>query len=224
MDIPSVEEDNLHCVSTKMSSFVSVPLWELILSPMFYEQGGVVYNEAPGEEGPSSWSWTIFIVFIMTSFVCAFIFKSKIPFPSTIPKRVDTVITGIWSEEEHRQFLEGYKVHGSRWKLVCAFVPTRTHAQVRTHGSYWLNIHSPQRMIRTRKQDSTSGSPNSVSSSKTTPRKSNKYTVTPKGILREKDLNRFKHFTPKSEGRTTKMLQMQGSKSDPVKRVKIEAP
>jgi len=223
-DILSVEDDNLHCVSTKMSSYVSIPLWELILSPIFFEEGYDVYNEAPGEGGSRFRPSTMVIVSITISLLCALIFTSKIPFPSTNRKRVDYALIGIWSEEEHRQFLEGYNVHRSRWKLVSAFVPTRTHVQVRTHGSYWLKIHSPKRMTKSRKQDHISGCPSSVSSSKSTPRKSNPIMVTPNGILREKDQNRLhKHVTPRSEGRITKMRQMQGSKSDPAKQVEIDA-
>jgi hypothetical protein len=218
------EDDNLLCVSTKMTSYVSIPLWEVILSPIFFEEGYVVYNEAPVEVGPKFWPSTMVIISITTSLLCALIFTSKIPFPTTKRKRVDNVLIGIWSEEEHRQFLEGYNMHGIRWKLVCAFVPTRTHAQVRTHGSYWLKIHSPKRMTKSRKQDHISVCPSSVSSSKSTPRKSNPIMVTPNGILRKKDQNRLhKLVTPKSEGRITKMRQMQGSKSDPAKRVEIDA-
>jgi hypothetical protein len=218
------EDDNLLCVSTKMTSYVSIPLWEVILSPIFFEEGYVVYNEAPVEVGPKFWPSTMVIISITTSLLCALIFTSKIPFPTTKRKRVDNVLIGIWSEEEHRQFLEGYNMHGIRWKLVSAFVPTRTHAQVRTHGSYWLKIHSPKRMTKSRKQDHISVCPSSVSSSKSTPRKSNPIIVTPNGILRKKDQNRLhKLVTPKSEGRITKMRQMQGSQSDPAKRVEIDA-
>jgi hypothetical protein len=222
-DVESIEEDNLHCVSTKMSSYVSVTLWELILSPNFFEEGSVVYNEAPGEVRPRFWPSTMVIVSITTALLCALIFTSKIPFPSTKRKGLDYVLIGIWSEEEHRQFLEGYNVHGSRWKLVSAFVPTRTHAQVRTHGSYWLKIHSPKKMTKTRKQDHISGCPSSVSSSKSTPRKSNPI-MTPNGILCEKDQNRLhKHVTPRSEGKITKVRKTQGSKSHPAKRVEVDA-
>ncbi len=158
-------------------------------------------------------------------------------------------IIGIWSEEEHRQFLEGYNIHGGKWKMVSKFVPTRSDTQVRAHGIYWLKVRSPTKMTRARvvaaptptnssdnpmKKES---SPSSVSSGKITPTKSNLSTdvKTPiasnkdrsqpiKGILSVKDRNRSsKHVTPKSEHKPRKLTTKQGLKSDPIKRVRIQA-
>lgn len=222
MNDVSFEVDNLYCVSTKTSSLMSIPLGELILSPMHFNAEEVVYDDASDGVGPRSWLSAMVIFSTVSSLACAFIIKSKLPSPSTKPK----IIIGIWSELEHLQFLEGYNVHGGHWKLVCEFVPTRTYTQVRAHGCYWLKINSPVRMKKARRQDlPTSESPSSVSSSISTPKKSNRMTavVTPKGILCVKDENglRKPHVTPKSEERKSKMRQMQGSKSDPVKRVKV---
>lgn len=220
-DTPSVD-DHHYCVSTKSSSFISIPLWELSLSPMFAGTSDVDFDAAPDEVGQKSW---LFSIIIFASIMILFIVKSQTPFNSTKPK----IITGIWSELEHRQFIEGYNMHGKNWRLVSAFIPTRTEAQVRAHGCYWLKIHSPLTMKRTRKQEPTIfGSPSSVSSAMSTPKKSNKtlFLTPSKGILRVKNENQLPKqvVTPKSEGRASRMRQMEGSKSDPVKRVKIVSP
>ena len=222
-DTPSVD-DHHYCVSTKSSSLISIPLWELSLSPMFAGTSDVDFDAAPDEVGGQK-SW-LFSIIIFASIMILFIVKSQTPFNSTKPK----IITGIWSELEHRQFIEGYNMHGKSWRLVSAFIPTRTEAQVRAHGCYWLKIHSPLTMKRTRKQEPTIfGSPSSVSSAMSTPKKSNKtlFLTPSKGILRVKNENQLPKqvVTPKSEGRASRrMRQMEGSKSDPVKRVKIVSP
>ena len=221
-DTPSVD-DHHYCVSTKSSSFISIPLWELSLSPVFAGTSDVDFDAAPDEVGGQK-SW-LFSIIIFVSIMILFIVKSQTPFNSTKPK----IITGIWSELEHRQFIEGYNMHGKSWRLVSAFIPTRTEAQVRAHGCYWLKIHSPLTMKRTRKQEPTIfGSPSSVSSAMSTPKKSNKtlFLTPSKGILRVKNENQLPKqvVTPKSGGRASRMRQMEGSKSDPVKRVKIVSP
>ena len=221
-DTPSID-DHQYCVSTKSSSFISIPIWELSLSPQFAGTSDVVYDAAPDEVGGQK-SWLVLVVIIFVTIMILFIVISQIRSNSTKPK----IITGIWSELEHRHFIEGYKMHGKNWKLVSKYIPTRTEAQVRAHGCYWLKIHSPVNMKKSRKQEPTTfGSPNSVSSAMSTPKKSNKtlFLTPPKGILRVKNENQLpKKVTPKSEGRTSKMRQMKGSKSDPVKRVKIVSP
>lgn len=127
-------------------------------------------------------------------------------------------------------------MHGNHWKLVSAFIPTRTDTQVATHGRYWLKIRSPETMKKSRKVVLSSPSntptctspkktrvtPSSVSSTSTTPRKSNKpkARATPlKGILMEKgNPNLYKNVTPRSAKRTRQMKATEGSKSDPGKR------
>ena len=47
--------DRHYYVSTKSSSFISIPLWELSLSPMFAGTSDVVYDAAPDEVGQNSW-------------------------------------------------------------------------------------------------------------------------------------------------------------------------
>ena len=70
--------------------------------------------------------------------------------------------------------------------------------------------------------------PGSLSSTKSTPRQSNKAKTKPlKGILIEKDSNKLqKNVTPRSERRTRSMAvrKMEGCKSDPVKKVRIQIP
>jgi hypothetical protein len=221
METPREEQDDLFCVRTKLSTFISVPFLELILSPAFSEDGYHVFDETPNVTVPRSWLSTTVVVSVTIFLFCVFAFTSMTAFPATKSKMVDVVLTGIWSEEEHHQFLEGYNVHGSHWKLVSSFVPTRNHAQVRAHGNYWLKVHSPLRMKKSRKQDPIIGSASPDSSSKGTPRRSNQTMATPKGILREKDQNQsHNHVTPKKERNTA---NLRGSKSDPIKRVKFEA-
>eukprot|EP00579_Thalassiosira_antarctica_P003480 CAMPEP_0201902834 /NCGR_PEP_ID=MMETSP0902-20130614/55161_1 /ASSEMBLY_ACC=CAM_ASM_000551 /TAXON_ID=420261 /ORGANISM="Thalassiosira antarctica, Strain CCMP982" /LENGTH=884 /DNA_ID=CAMNT_0048436851 /DNA_START=145 /DNA_END=2800 /DNA_ORIENTATION=- len=234
-ELQSLEEDDLRCFSTHMTNFVSVPLWELNLSPSSFEsfKEELLREQVPVKIGSSSWLSIFVILSTMISLLCAFIFKSKIQLPSIKPKSPHIILTGIWTEEEHQQFLEGYNEHGSRWKLVSVFVPTRTHIQVKSHGSYWLKIRSPATMKKTRKmarapsttprKKKTPGTPSSVSSTNSTPRKSNRAKIAPiKGILIEKDHNQLcKNVTPRSEGRNRRMMKMQagqGSKSEPGKR------
>ena len=172
----------------------------------------------------------------MISFGSAWIFKPKIrmqiPFHHLIkPATKDTpkTVTGIWTEEEHEQFLAGYNVHGKSWKLVSAFVPSRTPTQVKTHGSYWLKIRYPERMKKTRKSATPTPvktpvkrerkleTPSSVSSTKSTPRKSNRFKLN--GILITQDSNQLhKSVTPRSEQRSRKMKERKPPKSDPIKK------
>ena len=227
---------DLHCVMTHSTSYHDIPLWLMFLSPTSFEDEVATASRY--------WLFTFTFFSVLSSMFVAF--KSKIPFPSTKPD----ILTGIWSEEEHQQFIAGYNVHGTTWKLVSAFVPTRTHNQVKAHGCYWMKIRSPARMPKSRKEltpvRTSFGStlsagllsprtPSSVCSTKSTPRKSNKKTKqatipTPlKGILVEKSSNQQfdKNVTPRSAERKKRMQnrKMQGSKSDPVKRrVRIQAP
>jgi len=227
---------NLHCVMTHSTSYHDIPLWLMLLSPTSFEDEVATASRY--------WLFTFAVFSILSSMFVAL--KSKIPFPFTKPD----ILTGIWSEEEHQQFLAGYNVHGTKWKLVSAFVPTRTHNQVKAHGCYWMKIRSPARMPKSRKEltpvRTSFGStlsagllsprtPSSVCSTKSTPRKSNKKskqatTPTPlKGILVEKSSNQQfdKNVTPRSAERKKRMQnrKKQGSKSDPVKRrVRIQAP
>ena len=228
---------NLHCVLTHSTSYHNIPLWLMLLSPSSFEDEVATASRY--------WLFTFTVFSLLSSMLVAF--KSKIPFPGS--SKPD-ILTGIWSEEEHQQFLAGYNVHGTKWKLVSAFVPTRTHNQVKAHGCYWMKIRSPARMPKSRKEltpvRTSFGStlsagllsprtPSSVCSTKSTPRKSNKKaktatTPTPlKGILVEKSSNQQfdKNVTPRSAERKKRMQnrKMQGSKSDPVKRrVRIQAP
>ena len=236
LDVMGVHiQEDLHCVSTNTATFVGIPLWELLLSPTLFEG----FEDQALNEG-MYWLSTFVVLSVLSSLFCAYIFKSEIPFLSTKSN------TGIWSEEEHQQFLAGYNEHGGRWKLVSAYVPTRTYTQVKTHGCYWLKIRSPVRMAKARKLTPTRTSfgssipasarslltpktPSSVSSTTSTPKKSNKKAKTPtiKGILVEQDHNKtYKNVTPRSESRTKRMqkMKMKGSKSDPVKRVRIRSP
>jgi len=239
-------EQDLRCFVSETTSFVSIEPWEFNLPSSFeslpseaifgeegFQEEGPeeeILGETDSEEGGHSGSTSprsllsIFVVSsIFTSLFCAAIFKSKIPFPSSKSQKVENNITGIWSEEEHEQFIEGYNEYGSHWKLVSECVPTRTPTQVKSHGSYWLKIRSPVKMTKTRntpvKAKQTPEALTSVSYSTSTPRKSNKGRPTPlKGILCESQM--YQNVTPRSEGRTRRMTQMRAAKaqSDPGKK------
>ncbi|CAM9917251.1 unnamed protein product, partial [Laminaria digitata] len=47
--------------------------------------------------------------------------------------------TGRWSEEEHKNFLRGYRKYGKDWVVIRElFVTTRTDTQIRTHAQKFL--------------------------------------------------------------------------------------
>lgn len=43
-------------------------------------------------------------------------------------------IKGRWTENEHRQFLQGLAIHGKDWSKLEKFLKTRTSAQIRSHA------------------------------------------------------------------------------------------
>lgn len=45
---------------------------------------------------------------------------------------------GRWTADEHERFLEGFRVHGHKWKRVQQVVRTRSVTQVRTHAQKYL--------------------------------------------------------------------------------------
>lgn len=45
---------------------------------------------------------------------------------------------GRWSADEHERFLEGFRIHGHKWKRVQQVVQTRSVTQVRTHAQKYL--------------------------------------------------------------------------------------
>ncbi|KAL7680522.1 putative SANT/Myb domain, Homeobox-like domain superfamily protein [Plasmopara halstedii] len=45
---------------------------------------------------------------------------------------------GRWSADEHERFLEGFRIHGHKWKRVQQVVCTRSVTQVRTHAQKYL--------------------------------------------------------------------------------------
>jgi len=214
-----------------------------------YEEIMLVEHSSPSE------GYRIVILTVLTLLIGAIMYNYKSGATSTSETMLapsPNHVAGIWSEEEHRQFLEGYNKHGNRWTQVSTFVPTRSVTQVRAHGNYWLKVRSPTKMTRARvaptptnspdnpmkKVDVEGSSPSSVSSGKSTPTKSNKTSdaKTPvssnkaedrssiKGILTVKDRNRTtKHVTPKTEHKARKSVVKQGPKSDPVRRVRIQA-
>ncbi|OQR81315.1 hypothetical protein THRCLA_11834 [Thraustotheca clavata] len=45
---------------------------------------------------------------------------------------------GRWTSEEHERFLQGFRLHGHKWKRVQMVVRSRTVTQVRTHAQKYL--------------------------------------------------------------------------------------
>uniref|UniRef100_A0AAV1VKX1 Uncharacterized protein n=1 Tax=Peronospora matthiolae TaxID=2874970 RepID=A0AAV1VKX1_9STRA len=45
---------------------------------------------------------------------------------------------GRWTADEHERFLEGFRIHGHKWKRVQHVVRTRSVTQVRTHAQKYL--------------------------------------------------------------------------------------
>lgn len=47
-------------------------------------------------------------------------------------------VTGRWTKEEHKRFLEAFNLYGKNWKKVQEFVGTRSTTQVRSHAQKYL--------------------------------------------------------------------------------------
>ena len=45
--------------------------------------------------------------------------------------------TGLWSEWEHKRFVEGLRLYGKSWKLVTEHVGTRDVRLIRSHAQKW---------------------------------------------------------------------------------------
>jgi len=115
--------ETLLCVDNGSNVFDSVPMWEYILSPTSF---------GAASSKPSNYWGLIYIgMSILASALFAH-WSMKMPYNS-----------GHWNENEHHQFLKGYKKHGKDWEAVAKYVPTRSLKQVKNHGNYWLHIRSP---------------------------------------------------------------------------------
>eukprot|EP00984_Skeletonema_dohrnii_P020478 scaffold9991_cov139-Skeletonema_dohrnii-CCMP3373.AAC.2 len=115
--------ETLLCVDNGSNVFDSVPMWEYILSPTSF---------GAASSKPSNYWGLIYIgMSILASALFAH-WSMKMPYNS-----------GHWNENEHHQFLKGYKKHGKDWEAVAKYVLTRSLKQVKNHGNYWLHIRSP---------------------------------------------------------------------------------
>ena len=104
------------CLTTNTTSFDSVPVWEVNLS-----QPENIHLEIPVK---SNFPRMAFLASLVIALLSAFVFHSDLYRLSV--KTSSKHASGIWSPQEHEQFLEGYAQHGSKWKLVASFIPTRT--------------------------------------------------------------------------------------------------
>ena len=48
-------------------------------------------------------------------------------------------MSGRWTKDEHKSFLEALKLYGKNWKKVEEHVGTRTGAQIRSHAQKFFN-------------------------------------------------------------------------------------
>ncbi len=57
----------------------------------------------------------------------------------------NTGASGRWTDEEHRKFLEAYKIYGRNWKLVHKYVGTRSATQARSHAQkYFVKLEKQE--------------------------------------------------------------------------------
>jgi hypothetical protein len=100
------------CLTTNTTTYDSIPTWEINLSP----------SEHVSSSLPMLFVFTSIVVALITACVTkpgVLKHLSKLPFKKTKQLR------GIWTAEEHEQFIRGFELHGTNWKLVAPFIPTR---------------------------------------------------------------------------------------------------
>lgn len=140
------------CISTNTTSFPSVPVYQINLAPaVSVEEGETIYGYTFSGLGLPKLA---VIMSVVISFICAAStkpIKFKMPKSSRTVAPTSTRLIGIWTAEEHLQFIIGFNKHGNKWKLVAEYIPSRTYGQVRTHGSHWVKIGSPQVMNKSRR-------------------------------------------------------------------------
>mmetsp|Transcript_37732 Transcript_37732/g.38401 ORF Transcript_37732/g.38401 Transcript_37732/m.38401 type:complete len:120 (-) Transcript_37732:747-1106(-) len=47
-------------------------------------------------------------------------------------------LSGRWTDDEHKLFLEGVKLYHKNWKKLAVFIKTRTPVQVRAHAQKYF--------------------------------------------------------------------------------------
>ena len=227
-DLQNTGEHNFQCFSTHSTSFASIPLWEFEVG-IFEEE--LLDGQLPINQVSSYWPYlllmlsTAALLFSASASSTATTKSTAAATTSTttmsstaaanasaaVATNSPTAAHGMWSEEEHKQFIEGHRQYGDNWDLVSQFVPSRTTIQVKRHANSWMKIGSPMKMKKARKATpvkKTPETPKIVSSIQKTPKRSNRATVVPrKGILIEQTGNQLhKHVTPRSEKRSNRML------------------
>jgi hypothetical protein len=131
------------CLTTNTTSFESVPVWEINLAP-------TDTTHIRTFQRSSSLRMISFFTSIAIAFICAYVYEPDLIKKLSIKKEADH-LTGIWTAREHEQFIKGFDMHGSNWKLVAPFIPSRNYEQVKAHGIHWKKIGSPDTMKRSKK-------------------------------------------------------------------------
>jgi hypothetical protein len=123
------------CVPSSPTSFDSMRKWEI----------DITQTDQTHTNLPTHYLITSLVIALLS----AYVYKPVLVKKSL--KREPKHFHGLWTPEEHEQFLKGFDQNGSNWKLVADFVPTRSYDQVKAHGMHWKKIGSPNTMRRSKK-------------------------------------------------------------------------
>ena len=150
-------------------------------------------------------SWIGFSASIVIALLSAYIYKPKF-LKKISMKKESKYLTGLWTVQEHEQFIKGFEQYGTNWKLVSPFIPTRTYEQVKAHGIHWRKIGSPDTMKRSKKIEVESPKPIVASSYVVSPQKTPKTTnITNVGIKAEDTQSTMKITNTKSKTRAEQL-------------------
>lgn len=157
------------CTSTNTTNFDDVSYSEIDLDPTT----DTIHLEMNAN---SIMSRIVVFASIAIALLCAYIYKPKFFKKIMSIKKESKHLTGLWTVQEHEQFIEGFEQYGTNWKLVAPFIPSRTYEQVKAHGIHWRKIGSPDTMKRSKKIEVESPKPvvaSSVVSPQRTPKTTN---------------------------------------------------
>mmetsp|Transcript_7383 Transcript_7383/g.15745 ORF Transcript_7383/g.15745 Transcript_7383/m.15745 type:complete len:732 (+) Transcript_7383:143-2338(+) len=211
--------EDLVCILSRDMSLVAVPYWEfnLLSSADSFAEAGIFDDKSMGADS----NWLAVFASLSTAIAAgaALIFNGRLveSISRHMHKPSAEHQTGIWTTLEHKQFLEGYRKYGNNWKAVARLVPSRSHKQVASHGTYWLKVRSPTKMARSRKSPVLAkkglffGKPFMSTTSKNTPISATPLkTPAPRTILHE-STHSLTNVTPRSAERIKQAKQIRRS-------------